>query len=158
MKTKALFQVAAAAGVSLAVAAGPAAAINATDPIAVLNAMQAYGYAATLSTDTRGDPMISSKISKTEFRVQFFGCQGNADCQSLLFRAGYDLPDPISALVVNEWNRSKRFGKAYIDDEGDPFIEMDVNLAFDGMGEQNFQDTLDWWRVVVEGFEEFIDW
>ena len=39
-----------------------------------------------------------------------------------------------------------------------PFLELDVNLDFDGVGNKNFEDTLDWWRLLTEGFEEFIDW
>ena len=148
----------AVAAVALLAATTNAQAIDATDATAVLKAMQEFGFAATLETDSQGDPLIVSKISKSQFRVFFFGCNNNTNCTSIHFRAGYDLEKPISALVVNEWNRQKRFGKAYIDDEGDPFLEMDVNMAFDGLGDENFQDTLDWWRVVVEGFEEFIDW
>ncbi len=147
-----------AAALILAAGAQQAAAINATDPEAIRVAMQDYGFAATLGTDSEGDPMIRSRISQTEFQVLFFGCEGGRNCSSILFRAGYDVEPPLSALTMNEWNRQKRFGKAYIDDEGDPFLEMDVNMAFDGLGEQNFQDTLDWWRVVVENFEDFIGW
>ncbi len=146
------------AGMAMLAGTSGALAIDATDPAKILSAMQEYGFAATLEQDSEGDPLISSRISKTKFRVFFFGCDNNTDCSSIHFRAGYNLDKPISALVVNEWNRQKRFGKAYIDDEGDPFLEMDVNMAFEGLGEENFQDTLDWWRVVVEGFEEFIDW
>ena len=146
------------AGVILLGGTISAKAIDATDPAVLLAAMQDFGFAATLEKDSDGDPLIVSRISKTKFRVFFFGCNGGENCSSIHFRAGYDLDKPISALVVNEWNRQKRFGKAYIDDEGDPYLEMDLNMAFDGVGYENFQDTLDWWRVVVEGFEEFIDW
>ncbi len=76
----------------------------------------------------------------------------------MIFKAGYNLENGISTLKINEWNRTKRFSRAYIDDESDPFLEMDVNLDYDGVGSENFQDTLDWWRVSVESFEEFIDW
>ena len=58
---------------------------------------------------------------------------------------------------VNTWNREFRFGKVYLDDENDPFLEMDVNLDY-GVSEGNFLDTLDWWTVVLGRFEEYIDW
>lgn len=29
---------------------------------------------------------------------------------------------------VNDWNRSKKFTKAYLDNDGDPVLEMDVDL------------------------------
>ena len=132
--------------------------ITAANPEDVLKAMQNFGLVATLTKDQDGDPEIDSRVSKSEFHVLFFGCENNKNCTSIELRAAYDLKDPLSASFINEWNRDKRFTRAYIDDEGDPFIEMDLNLAFDGDGEKNFEDTLDWWRVSLETFEEFIDW
>jgi len=134
------------------------AEITATDANVVMKAMQDFGLVATMGVDGQGDPKVSSRISDTKFSVYFYGCQDNDNCSSILIKAGYDLNNGISALKINEWNREKRFAKAYIDDEGDPFLEMDVNLDFDGVGNKNFEDTLDWWRLLVEDFEEFIDW
>ncbi len=134
------------------------AEITAKDPDAILRAMQDFGLVATMGKDDGGDPKISSRVSDTKFSVYFYGCEDNMNCASIMFKAGYDLNNGISALKINEWNRDKRFAKAYIDDEGDPFMEFDVNLAFDGMGEKNFADNLDWWRLLVEDFEEFIEW
>ncbi|MCF6315391.1 MAG: YbjN domain-containing protein [Marinosulfonomonas sp.] len=134
------------------------AEITATDANVVMKAMQDFGLVATMGVDGQGDPKVSSRVSDTKFSVYFYGCQDNDNCSSILIKAGYDLNNGISALKINEWNREKRFAKAYIDDEGDPFLEMDVNLDFDGVGNKNFEDTLDWWRLLVEDFEEFIDW
>ena len=134
------------------------AEVTATDENVVMKAMQDFGLIATMGTDSQGDPKISSRVSDTKFSVYFYGCQDNKNCSSILIKAGYDLNNGISALKINEWNRDKRFAKAYIDDEGDPFLEMDINLDFDGVGNKNFEDNLDWWRLLVEDFEEFIDW
>lgn len=134
------------------------AQITAKDPDAILKAMQDFGLVATMGKDDGGDPKISSRVSDTKFWVYFYGCEDNRNCASIMFKAGYDLNNGISALKINEWNRDQRFAKAYIDDEGDPFMEFDVNLAYDGMGEKNFSDNLDWWRLLVEDFEDFIEW
>ena len=50
---------------------------------------------------------------------------------------------------MNAWNRDRRFGKAYIDADGDIAIEMDVNL-WGGVTPKNLDDTFDWWRIVLE--------
>lgn len=134
------------------------AEITATDAHVVMKAMQDFGLVATMDKDAQGDPKISSRVSDTKYSVYFYGCEDNDNCSSILIKAGYDLNTGLSALKINEWNRKKRFAKAYIDDEGDPFLEMDINLDFDGVGNKNFEDTLDWWRLSVEDFEEFIDW
>lgn len=134
------------------------AEIKATDAQSVLKALQDFGMVSTIDVDADGDPKISSSVSDTKFSVYFYGCTDNANCKSIMIKAGYDLNQGITASKINEWNRKKRFAKAYIDDEGDPFLELDVNLDFGGVGDKNFADTLDWWRLLVEDFEEFVDW
>ncbi len=143
---------------SISFATAVQAQVTATDANVILQAMQDFGLVATMGTDNSGDPKISSRVSSTKFKVYFYGCTDNTQCTSIQFGAGYDLKSGISALKVNEWNRKKRFAKAYIDDEGDPFLEMDINTDFDGIGSKNFDDTMDLWRSLVEDFETFIDW
>lgn len=146
------------AGVLMALGAGASAQVAADDPASVVSALQDAGYRATLGTDGQGDPKVESAVSRTEFTVYFYGCDGgNAGCDALLFAAGYDLADSLSALRVNEWNRTKLAGRAYIDDEGDPFLELYVNLA-GGVPSANFAATLDVWSRTVGEFEDFIDW
>ncbi len=156
MKFSKIMVFGAASVISLASAAH--AQVTATDENAILQAMQDFGLVATMGTDNSGDPKISSRVSSTKFKVYFYGCTDNTQCTSIQFGAGYDLKSGISALKVNEWNAKKRFAKAYIDDEGDPFLEMDINTDFDGIGIKNFEDSMDLWRSLVEDFEEFIDW
>ena len=135
------------------------AQVLASDPGAILKRLQDYGYPATMTSDNQGDPKIETRVSDTKFKVYFYGCDdNNKNCTAIQFGAGYDLSDGISALKINEWNRDQRFAKAYIDDESDPFLEMDVNLDGDGIGEKNFEDTVEIWRKQVERFEDYIDW
>ncbi len=35
----------------------------------------------------------------------------------------------VTLQDLNEWNKGKLFTKAYLDDDGDPVLEMDVDLA-----------------------------
>jgi hypothetical protein len=143
----------------MAFASGASAQVVASDAGAVMAAMQEFGFIASMGQDNGGDPKISSRVSDTKFKVYFFGCNDqNLNCTSIQFGAGYDLTNGMNASKINEWNRGKRFAKAYIDDEGDPFLEMDINLDFEGVGPQNFEDSMDLWRILVEDFEEFIDW
>ncbi|MBZ4023632.1 YbjN domain-containing protein [Rhodobacter sp. TJ_12] len=127
------------------------------DPDVIRSFMESYGLQVSRDTDNAGDPRLSSRIEGTNFKVYFYGCN-KGRCDSIQFSAGFDLRDPMSAWKINEWNRKKRFGKAYLDDEGDPYVEYDVNLDFDGCGGRNFDDTIDLWRVVLGEFRDFIDW
>lgn len=127
------------------------------DPDVIMNLLQDYGLKVTKGTDNVGDPLLSTRIEGTNFDIYFYSCD-DGPCQSIQFSAGFDLDNPMSAGKINEWNRDKRFGKAYLDDDGDPHIEYDVNVDLDGVGAKNFDDTIDLWRVVLADFRDFIDW
>ncbi|RZI55358.1 MAG: YbjN domain-containing protein [Zymomonas sp.] len=149
---------------ALAIAAGtivalPAAAqmVRAQDPQSVLAAMKAGGYSdATLGKDGEGDPKISAKIDGTTFHVYFYNCTGNKACATVQFHAGYDLKKPIKLERINEWNRTHRFGRAYVDDEGDPILQMDLDLDDGGVSRLLFIDNLEFWSTVVSKFEQHI--
>lgn len=48
---------------------------------------------------------------------------------SLLLYAGWAVDRPISHSAVNGWNSHSRFGRAYVDKDGDPVIELDLLLT-----------------------------
>lgn len=129
--------------------AEPAALIDGTDPAAVLNAVRAFG-GAELAADNQGDPMIRAEIGPYRYAVFFYGCTEGKDCSSILFRASFSA-EGLSAADMSEWNRTKRFGNGYLDEDGDPVLEMDVNL-YGGVSPTNMHDNVDWWRVVIEDF------
>ena len=47
-------------------------------------------------------------------------------CESLLLYAGFSTDNPPSLERVNEWNREKRFSRAYLDEEGEPFSKKEL--------------------------------
>ncbi|WP_199261918.1 YbjN domain-containing protein [Paracoccus binzhouensis] len=126
------------------------------DPEVIRLMMMDFGLPAEPDTDAAGDPLIDSRIDGTHFSVYFYQCEKT--CASIQFSAGFDLDAPMTAEQANAWNRDKRFGKVYLDETGDPFIEMDIGLAGEGIGRKNFEDALDTWRIVLSDFREFIDW
>ncbi len=150
--------IALAAVLTAAATTASADQITATNPWNVMSAMQSFGLVATLTTDSAGDPKIESRVSRSQFNVYFYGCDDGKDCTSVQFSAGYNLDDGLSYARANAWNVDKRFTRVALDEESDPFLRMDVNLDYEGVGEDNFEDTLDLWRILIEDFEEFIDW
>lgn len=151
---------AAALGLALLLAVSPATAqsVTATDPVGVLRAVQEAGYTATLTTDNLGDPKIDAANAETAFAIFFYGCVEGAACTNVQFSAGYDLATPTTASRMNDWNRENRFGRAFIDDEGDPFLRMDVVLRGRGMATGSFSYQLEYWDLLLGEFERFIDW
>lgn len=131
----------------------------ARNPDDVMRAMQSEGFLVTRETADDGTPKLVSRVSDSQFQVYFYGCEDAGDpCTSIQLSAGYDLSDAMSALTINQWNSENRYTRAYIDDEGDPFLKYDIVMTGDGMGRENFAEALDLWRILIEDFEDFIDW
>ncbi|HEX5183662.1 MAG TPA: YbjN domain-containing protein [Allosphingosinicella sp.] len=152
-----MFALAAGLGAS-AVPAG-AAMVRAQDPQSVVAALQKAGYRARLDTDKTGDPVVRSASSGTDFSVFFYNCTDHKDCRTVEFYSGYHLDkNPVGLDKMNDWNRTMRFGRAYLDDQKDPVLEMDVDLDAGGMSDDLFKDNLDYWTSVMSRFEKHIGW
>ena len=126
------------------------------DPEVIALLMEDAGLKARRSTAEDGAPMLQSNIDGIEFYVYFYDCA--KVCGALQFAAGFDLDEAMPMEMANLWNRDRRFGKVYLDRTGDPFVEMDIGLAGEGVGRDNFLDALDTWRVILSEFRTFIDW
>ncbi|HEY1604420.1 MAG TPA: YbjN domain-containing protein [Allosphingosinicella sp.] len=135
------------------------AIVRGQDPLSVVAALQRAGYQAKLDKDQSGDPMIKSASSGTNFSIFFYNCTDHKDCETIQFYSGYHLDkNPVGLDKLNEWNRTMRFGRAYIDDQKDPVLEMDVDLDAGGMSDALFKDNLDYWTSIMSRFEKHIGW
>jgi len=130
--------------------------VRAQNPETVVKALQQAGYAATLGTDKVGDPMITSGVSGTTFQIFFYNCADHKNCATVQFHSGYDLPTPVSLERINEWNRSQRFGRAFLDKDNDPILEMDLDLDDGGLSHLLFVDNTEFWASVLGKFEQHI--
>jgi len=142
------------AGVAIAAPAS-AQMISAANPEAVAKVMRDKGYAVELTTDGEGDPMIKSDIDGDLFVVMFYNCTDNKNCKTLQFYMGFTEP-VITGERINEWNQKHRFAFAYNDEEGDPVLEMDVDLDHGGMPKVLFEDNLDTWSSLASEFGKFV--
>jgi hypothetical protein len=131
--------------------------IDATSPQAIVALMQEAGYRAALTVDNIGDPKIESSAAGVDFSIYFYGCTKAANCRSLQFSSGYDLERGTSFQTMNDWNSTQRFGYAYLDSDSDPYVNMDVNMAY-GISADSLADTLGLWDQVLSDFQKHIDW
>ena len=126
------------------------------DAAKLVTVLQVAGYQADLSKDSTGDPMINSSTSGSKFVVLFYNCTNHADCTTIQFQTAWAMKVKPTLTSMNEWNRKHRFARAYIDDEGDPGIMMDVNLDKGGMSPELFRDNLGVWFSIVDMFKKQI--
>lgn len=120
--------------------------------------MQRWGYRAELSTDSQGDPKISTAMSGAKVAIYFYGCRGavSKTCSSIQIWAGFAWgKDDPSLQRINEWNQSKRWLKAYMDKDGDPNVEYDL-LLDGGVPESNLKAVVEQFERVLGQFMSFI--
>lgn len=130
--------------------------VDATNPEQLVTIIQELGYRAQLEVDGDGDPMIRSSVGGTQFALVFYGCSvEHSGCQILLFKAGYEMEEKVGMEIINEWNATRLFGRAYLDDVNDPWIELVLNVH-GGVTRQQFENTFEWWESSVGEFEDEI--
>ncbi|AWI79602.1 YbjN domain-containing protein [Parazoarcus communis] len=128
-----------------------AAMIDATDPSRIYEIARGFG-SAELGRDGQGDPRIVGRIDGTKYGIYFYGCRKGKDCDDIQFSAGWS-GTKVSLEKINRWNLEKRYGKAYLDRDGDPRLEMVVNIDY-GVSTRNLEDSFNWWTKAMESFKE----
>lgn len=139
-----------AQGVALAASPVVEALIDATMPEKIVEVAKGFG-SAELSKDQDGDPYISGRIEGKKYQISFFGCSGSSKCHDIRFLTGWS-KTKVGLEQTNEWNRTKRFGTAFLDKDGDPILTMTVNLEH-GVNRDNLDETFVYWGLAVKGFE-----
>lgn len=82
--------------------------------------LQSEGY-LNVVVDADGD--LNFKIEGT--KVQIFVAENQ---QSIQFHSAWAGTN-ATLRSVNEWNKTKKYSKAYLDDDADPHLELDLDLA-----------------------------
>ncbi len=104
--------------------------INAADPATIKAIVESQGWPATIVAKAGDDPYIESNRNGLKFLVLFMNCEEGRKCKTLQYYMGFSDAKDVSLDKLNKWNKDKRFARAYKDDEGDPVLEMDVDLDF----------------------------
>lgn len=142
-----------ALALALTVSAQAQTLLTGADTAEILNAARGYG-SATLTTQGNGDPQITGKIEGITYQVYFRNCTDNADCEDLNFYLGFlDIKPTLDD--INDWNYNKRFSRAYIDQDGDACVEMDLDLVR-GVTAEYLDAQFGLWAMVVSQFADHI--
>jgi hypothetical protein len=144
------------AALALAAASPAAAMVQAQNPQSLVKALQDAGYQAQLGKDGAGDPMITSAVSGTKFRILFYNCTQNKDCKTVNFLVAYDFDKALPLERINAFNQENRFVRAYLDKENDPVLAMDVDLDDGGLSDALFIDNVEFWTSLLANYERAI--
>lgn len=138
------------------VAAVPASAqlggiITGDDVDRVVELANRYGPAERQADSDEDGPWIRAEMDGIIYTISFLNCTDAMQCRSVQFRAWWESRGTHSITAMNRWNRERRFSKAYLDLNDNATVEFDVNLT-GGITAVNFDDTLQWWQVVLQEF------
>jgi hypothetical protein len=129
-------------------------AANGMSAVEVANLMIGEGLEAEISPGKDGGS-IQSELSGASFDVFGVNCTAGR-CTEFLFITGFDLESGFPLARVNEWNATKIAGRAYLDEEGDPFLDHIVSVSGPADGGA-FKEGLYLWATALDAYIEFIE-
>ena len=97
------------------------------------------------TVNERGNVVVQNGGSKIVFFISgqtmqaYFGLRGTS----------------ANVNIINEWNKTKRFGRAYIDAEGDPCVELDYDLE-GGVSDDSIKVWFDTVTAIVKSFRAHV--
>lgn len=130
---------------------GPAIAAEQGEIIRTLSDADAERLARTI------DPKVET-LGQGSYRLIVAGskCLLISRGDNVQFYAGFKLRRRRATLAtINGWNASKRYSRAYIDKDGDPVVESDLDLS-GGVSPRAVEEFLKTWRTVVPMFKTHI--
>jgi len=99
---------------------------------------------------------IQSELSGVPFEIFSVNCNSAGRCTEFLFICGFDLADGFAMAKINEWNATKIAGRAYLDDEDDPFLDHIISVS--GPGDEGaFKEGLYLWAAALDAYIEYIE-
>jgi hypothetical protein len=100
-----------------------------------------------------GTPVINTSVNGIKFSIYFLECDPEGRCQSIEFLTSWSIPG-ITEARMQEWNRTKRFGRGYLSEQGAPVVAMDIDVHH-GATTEALVNNLDRWKLVVKEFPAY---
>lgn len=93
-------------------------------------------------------------LAGEKWQLIMYNCN-NQGCTNLQFHIAYSFENGLDGKVTNKWNKERRFGAAYIDDENDPHLEFDFDLE-GGVSKGAIREAIKTWGLLVSSFKVFL--
>jgi len=116
--------------------------------------LRAKGYPVELGVDEAGDPKITSTYDGVEFEVLCYpNAARKAVCASIQFSTVFNLDEGTTYERINAWNRGRRYGQGWLDEEMDPFMDMSAELER-GASTELIEEHLTIWEELIGKWKE----
>ena len=115
--------------------------------------IQEIGYRAEILKNDQGKRRIRTRIGGRNVTVIFYDCDAKESCASIGLRSYFSDEKNKGLAFANEWNRTKRFARVYIDSDND--IGMDYDVTFvGGITKKNIREHVD---IFEDEIKELVD-
>jgi hypothetical protein len=94
--------------------------------VAVL--LEGKGHKTTEKIDSQGDPLLGVTSEAFNYQVLFYNCT-EGRCDTVQYRLRWPVEGGFPLDAVNEFNKTGRLGRVYLDSAGDPTLELVVELC-----------------------------
>jgi hypothetical protein len=127
-----------------------ASLLTAGDGTALAALLLSQGYRAQMETADDGSPRLRSSSDGINFTIAFLGCEGG-DCRAIMFTSSFRMDSPPTVEAINDWNRTRNVGTAYLAGNGQPglifFIPMEGGISLTA-----FDYAFESWRVALADY------
>jgi hypothetical protein len=123
----------------------------------VAQALTAQGMAVRLGRDNFREPLIEGTAGTVRFFVYFYDCSPERRCSNIQFRAGFETHGTLTLARINDWSTRWRFGRLYLDPQGDAILDMDVDVAR-GLTPDQLRAQVTRWRQTLDDAKGFLGW
>ncbi len=135
----------------------PDGLICASDPAAIVAALQESGYRAKLDKTEKGEPIIESAAAGYNYTIYLMGCKEKKACSWLSFQSSFDNDDGNNSLEwTNEWNSDHYFSTMSLTKTKTLVVAYDVTMV-GGLNKTNFSDVVVTWSDVLGEVRTFFN-
>jgi hypothetical protein len=122
----------------------------------IVNWLQRQGYKATIEHDEIAkDDYIAASSQGVNWGIYVYACDTAGTCKSIQYSVGWSGTTDITHDKLNDWNRDKRYLRAYANEKGDVFAEYDIDVTPGGTWGL-LDHTLSRWESQMAAFKTFI--
>ena len=128
--------------------------VSSLSPAAFAAVLQRAGFTAEMQTED-GHAFLLAKADATPFQVFFSNCQAGGGCTDMEMYAGFTGAPRVAWERINGWNARTRFSRAFLDENRNPALQMDVSLL-GGVSQDSLKTSLETWKSALGTFSLFL--
>lgn len=119
----------------------------------LLEIAQSIGEARLDTTQPDGT-LIAGSVEGVGYHLFLLNCDAAGLCRDINFYSGFKDNKP-TLDAMNAWNRTHRFGRAYLDADLDAAIDYDVNIE-GGVSAENLASSFRLWASLLGEFSAYV--